>query len=152
MIDLNSVVQAISERGLKLIRTADSLRIEGDCPPELADGIKLHQASLLPFAAAAPEVKAADDSNRIRQQLEDHAEAIVKRYAPRLMDERLAKAVDTQNPDTVADEIVRIIEQADAVEWACLLFPQAMETEAKHAVESGATGIGESLPDDDIPF
>ena len=55
MIELNGVVSLISERGLRLIRTADSLRVVGDCPPELAEAIRQHSAALIPFAAIDPD-------------------------------------------------------------------------------------------------
>ena len=55
MIDLNSVVSAISDRGLRLIRTVDSIRIEGNCPAELAEAIREHQVTLLPFVGIDPE-------------------------------------------------------------------------------------------------
>lgn len=151
-MNLNAVVSAISDKGLRLYRTAEDLQVEGDCPPELAAAIKEHRASLLPFAAAAPEVKAAEASNHIRQQVEAFAVATVRSYLPRVVDEQLAKAVDTQDPAIVAKEIARLKEHFEVIDWASELFPLTMETEAKHAAESGAAAAGELSPDDDIPF
>lgn len=57
MIDLNGVVQAIGERSLKLYRTGSGIRIEGDCPSEVAEAIRHHQQTLLPFIASAEDVE-----------------------------------------------------------------------------------------------
>ena len=111
-----------------------------------------HRSSLLPYAAAAPEVKAAEASDNIRRQVEDYVEDIVQRYLPRQADERLARAVDTQDPAEVHREIERLKQQADTVDWACTLFTATMETEAKHAVEAGAVADEVPATDDDILF
>jgi hypothetical protein len=151
MMLLSEVVGQIAERGIRLHRlTGDSLQAEGDCPPELAAAIAEHQAILRPFAAPTPEVKAIEDAECIREQIAEFANAIVQSYLPRLTDERLAQAVDTQNPEEVRAEIARLTEKADAIEWACLLFPLAMETEGKHSAEAGVT-VSEELADD-MPF
>ncbi|MEO2035809.1 MAG: hypothetical protein ABGZ35_27345, partial [Planctomycetaceae bacterium] len=106
MIDLNTVVQTIAGKGLKLVRTADSIRIEGDCPNDLATAIQHHSASLLPFAAIAPEAaeeiaeqQAAADSDNIRQQLDEFGEWFME-YAGRTrpcfweeIDQRVAAVV-----------------------------------------------------------
>ena len=55
MIDLNGVIDGINSRGLKLFRTVDSIRIEGNCPAELAEAIREHQVTLLPFVGIDPE-------------------------------------------------------------------------------------------------
>lgn len=160
MIDLSSVVSAISERGLKLIRTADSIRIEGDCPAELATAIQHHQQSLLPFAAIDPEAaeqianqQAAADSDNIREQLEAFAGWIVEHhpwasaeYTQQHIDGRVAVAVDSQEPAAVSAEIASLKDELNAIDWATHLFPLAMETEAKHAAAAG------SVVADGIPF
>ncbi len=152
MIDLGTVVSAISEKGIRLFRTATGLRVEGNCPPDLLEAIRAHQASLRPFAAAAEEVKAVEASNCIRQQLETFALAMVQRYLPRFIDEQLAQAVDTQDPATVTKEIARLKDRIDVIDWACEIFPFTMETEAKHAVAAEAGAVGELSPDAGVPF
>lgn len=152
MIDLTGVIDGINARGLKLFRTSGGLRIEGDCPPDLQQAIAAHQASLRMIAKPEPEQQAKETADDIRQQVERYAEAIVKRYLPRLADERLASAVDTQEPAVVEKEIAKLIETADVLEWACGLFPVTMETEAKHAAKAGAKAIGETAPEEDLPF
>ena len=152
MLTLQLVVEQVNERGLRLLRTGDGLKVEGDCPPELAEAIREHQASLRMIAKPAPEDAAKETADDIRQQVERYAEAIVKRYLPRLTDEQLASAVDTQSPETVRDEIARLMAQASATDWACELFPIAMEVEAKHAAEAGAKAIGEPAPEEGSPF
>ena len=140
MIALSGVLDAINARGIRLYRTSDnSLQLEGDCPPELVEGIAEHRESLLRFAAASEEVKAAEASDNIRRQVEDYAVDTVRRYLPRHADERLARAVDTQDPAGVRREIERLKQQADTVDWACTLFPATMEIEAKHAAEAGGS-------------
>jgi hypothetical protein len=150
MIDLNTVVQAIAEHSLKLLRTADSIRIEGSCPAELAKAIEHHAASLLPFAAIDPahsekiaEQQAAADSDSIRQQLDDFAEWIVTHhawaageYAQQHIDSRLNPVVDGQRPAEVAATIASLKTELDAIDWATRLFPVTLETEAKHAAEN----------------
>ena len=148
MIALSGVLDAINARGLKLYRTSgNGLQVEGDCPPELVEGIEEHRKRLLPFAAVSEEVKAAEASDNIRHQVEGLAQAMVERYLPKLMDERLARAVDTQDPDGVAREIERLKEQAAGIDWACTLFPVTMEVEAKHAVEAGVVASEETADD-----
>jgi hypothetical protein len=151
MIDLNTVVQAIAEHSLKLLRTADSIRIEGSCPAELAKAIEHHAASLLPFAAIDPahsekiaEQQAAADSDSIRQQLDDFAKWIVTHHAwvaveytqQQHIDSRLNPVVDGQRPAEVAATIASLKTELDAIDWATRLFPVALETEAKHAAEN----------------
>ena len=162
MIDLNTVVQAIAEKNLRLVRTADSIRVEGDCSPELASAIQHHAASLLPFVAIDPESaeevaeqQAAADSDTIRQQLQAFADWTVQHhpwasseYTEKYIDGRLAGAVDSQQPAKVAAEIVRLKMELDAIDWATYLFPVAMETEAKHA--TGQNAFPEHDPD--CPF
>ncbi|MAG93328.1 MAG: hypothetical protein CMJ48_06215 [Planctomycetaceae bacterium] len=150
MIDLNGLVQAIAEHSLKLYRTASGIRIEGDCPGELAEAIRHHQRSLLPFIAIAAEdsaqiaeQQAAADSDGIQTMLQDFAAWTLKHhpwasaeYTQRFIDGRLAAAVDSQKPQAVADVIVSLMEELDAIDWAMWLFPLAMETEAKHAADN----------------
>ena len=165
MIDLNTVVQAIAEHSLKLLRTADSIRIEGSCSAELAKAIEHHAASLLPFAAIAPEAaeeiaeqQAAADSDSIRQQLDEFGEWFMK-YAGRTwpcfweeIDQRVATVVDSQDVKLVKSEIQAIMSEVEAITWAAEIFPLSYEVEAKHAVESGAAGAGLTKMDDETPF
>ena len=162
MIDLNTVVQAIAEKSLKLVRTADSIRVEGDCSPELAKAIQHHAASLLPFAAIAPESaeevaeqQAAADSDSIRQQLNNFAVWTLQHhpwassdYTEKHIDGRLTVAVDSQNPAEVTTAIAYLQDELNAIDWASHLFPLAMETEAKHA--AGQNPFPEHDPD--CPF
>ena len=150
MIELNGVVSLISERGLRLIRTADSLRVVGDCPPELAEAIRQHSAALIPFAAIDPdsaeqvaEQQAEANSNDIREQLEAFAEWIVEHhgwascyYAHGHIDGQLVPATDSQQPARVAETIARLKIELDAIDWASRLFPVTMEVEAKHATKN----------------
>lgn len=124
MTDLSGVVSAISDRGLRLIRTATSLRIEGDCPPNLADDIRRHSASLLPFASIDPDSaeevaqqQAAANSDNIRKQFAVFAEWVARHH------EWASGNYDHQqlahlNPTTAAKEIVRIKSELEAVVWA----------------------------------
>jgi hypothetical protein len=158
MIDLNTVVQAIAEKSLKLVRTADSIRVEGDCSAELASAIQHHAASLLPFVAVDPESaeevaeqQATADSDCIRQQLNDFAEWTLQHhpwassdYTEKHIDGRLTVAVDSRNPSEVATVIALIQAELDAIDWATHLFPLSMETEAKHVA-------GQNPPTEDDP-
>ncbi len=162
MIDLNTVVQAIAEHSLKLLRTADSIRIEGSCPAELAKAIEHHAASLLPFAAIDPdsaeqiaEQQAAADSDSIRQQLQDFAAWTLQHhpwasseYTQQHIDGRLVGAVDSQKPTEVAQVIVSLRDELNAIDRATHLFPLSMETEAKHAAGSRPFPDGDA----DNPF
>ena len=162
MIDLNSVVQAISERGLKLIRTADSIRIEGDCPAELAEAIQQHQQSLLPFAAVDPDAaeQAAATADNVRQQLDAFGDwllshalwAALDRRWSNYLDERTAASVDTQDAEHLAETIARLREELEVINWAATILPRSYEVEAKHAAESGAMPIDDNQSDDEIPF
>ena len=145
MIDLSTVVCAINEKGLRLYRTADSIRVEGDCPPELAEAISTHQVSLLPFVAVAPEAaeevaaqQAAADSNTIAQQVDDfgrwlfaHAPwaAVDLRHSDDI-DKRIAAAVDTNDPEQVAETIEASRSHLENINWAAEVFPWPDETEA----------------------
>lgn len=162
MIDLNTAVQAIAEKSLRLVRTAESIRVEGDCSAELALAIQHHAASLLPFVAVDPESaeevaeqQATADSDNIRQQLNDFAEWTLKHhpwasshFTEKHIDGRLTVAVDSQKPAEVAAAITRLMAELDAIDWATHLFPLSMETEAKHAAGKNATSEHEP----DCPF
>ena len=151
MIDLNSVVSAISDRGLRLIRTVDSIRIEGNCPAELAEAIRghqrpsesirEHQGTLLPFVGIDPETadaiaeqQAITNSESIRRQLQDleswvfeHHPWASSDYTGECLDDRLAAVVDSQNPAKVAAEIAGLKDHLDAIDWAAHLPPLPME-------------------------
>ena len=141
MIDLNSVVSAISDRGLRLIRTVDSIRIEGNCPAELAEAIREHQVTLLPFVGIDPEAadaiaeqQAIANSESIRQQLQDLESWVIEHhpwalsdYTGECLDDRLAAVVDSQNPAKVAAEIAGLKDHLDAIDWAAHLPPLPIE-------------------------
>ncbi len=138
MIDLGTVVSAISEKGIRLYRTATGLRVEGNCPPDLLEAIRAHQASLRPFVAVAPEAaeevaeqQAAADSNNIAQQLDDfgrwlftHAPwaAVDLRHSDDI-DKRIAAAVDTNDPEQVAETIEALRSHLENINWASEVFP-----------------------------
>ena len=150
MIGLNEVVQAITERDLKLYRIATGIRIEGNCPTEFVDAIRHHQHTLLPYIRTAPEDleqpplhHSATNCDQIRSMLDDFAVRIVERYpwvssdyTEQCFDDRLTKAVDSQIPQKVAEEIAALEEELNAIGLATHLFPSAMEAEARHAAEN----------------
>ncbi|MCR9197313.1 MAG: hypothetical protein NXI04_01595 [Planctomycetaceae bacterium] len=165
MIDLTEVVSAINARHLRLVRTADTIKVEGDCPPNLAAAIQQHADALLPFAAIDPEHReaiakqtAAAAADAIRDQMEAFGEWIAEHhlwavggYAQQWLDGRLTVLVDRQQPSEVAAEIVRLKAELAGIDWATLCFPVAMETEAKHATANGAfTAVPPKA--DDVPF
>lgn len=112
-------------------------------------------ASPAPMASPAAPAKAAND---IRRQLDEFG-LWLGRFAawaqPRYLDsidKRLAEAVDTQNPQTVAQQIEALRSEVDAVNWAAEILPRAYETEAKHAIQAGAGPAEDSADSDGIPF
>ena len=68
------------------------------------------------------------------------------------IDKRLSEAVDTQNPQAVAQQIEAQREEVDGINWAAEILPRAYETEAKHAISSGAGSAEDSAEGDGIPF
>ncbi|MEO2035580.1 MAG: hypothetical protein ABGZ35_26170 [Planctomycetaceae bacterium] len=153
MIDLSTVVSAISEKCLRLVRSVDSIRVEGDCPAELVEAIRMHQVSLLPFAAIAPEAakevaeqQAAANSDNIARQLDDFGKWLFT-YAPWAavdlrhsddIDKRIAAAVDTNDPPQVAATIEALRSHLEILNWAAEVFPWPEETEASGTADPKA--------------
>lgn len=123
---LSGLFDQMSSLGLTFRRsTAGELEVIGDTG-RLTDAIRKaigeHRQTILLCLPAAPaeppEVRAA---NAIRQQLDEFA-LWLRQFAwwaqPRYLDtidRRLAEAVDTQNPQTVAHQIEALRSEVDAV-------------------------------------
>jgi hypothetical protein len=113
-------------------------------------------ASLGPAAPAEPP--AIRTANAIRQQLDEFALWLQRfalwaqeRYLSSI-DKRLAEAVDTQDPQTVARQIEALRQEIEAINWAESLLPHALKAEAKHAAEAAAGPAWDSADGDEIPF
>lgn len=151
--------------------TAGELEVIGDTG-RLTDAIRQaigeHRQTLLlclpqssPAAAPAPVASPAAPAmaaNDIRRQLDEFglwlgrfAAWAQQRYMDSI-DKRLSEAVDTQNPQTVGQQIEALRSEVDAVNWAAEILPRAYETEAKHSISSGAGPAEDSAGGDGIPF
>jgi hypothetical protein len=107
---------------------------------------------------ASPEPPAIQAANAIRQQLiefglwlQRFAWWAEERYLSSI-DKRLAEAVDTQNPQTVALQIEALRQEVEGIVWAESILPLSFETEAKHATEAGAGPARSSADGDEVPF
>lgn len=169
---LNELFHQMNGLGLTFRRsTAGELEVIGDTG-RLTDAIRQtiseHRQTILlclPQAspAAAPEAAAspaapATAANDIRRQLDEFG-LWLGRFAawaqPRYMDsidKRLAEAVDTQDPQTVAQQIEALMIEVEAVNWAAEILPRAYGVEAKHSAEAGAGPAGNSVEADWVPF
>ena len=151
--------------------TAGELEVLGDIS-RLTDAIRqaigAHRQTILaclpqasPAATPSPSASPAAPAiaaNDIRRQLDEFG-LWLGRFAawaqPRYLhsiDKRLAEAVDTQNLQTVAHQIEALREEIDGINWAAEILPRAYETEAKHAISSGAGSAEDSADGDEIPF
>ncbi len=97
-------------------------------------------------------------ANAIRQQLDEFGLWLQRfawwaqeRYLSSI-DKRLAEAVDTQDPQTVARQIEALRQEVEAINWAETILPYAFEAESKHAAEAGAGPADNSAESDEIPF
>ncbi len=109
-------------------------------------------------AQASPAGPAIRAANAIRQQLDEFGLWLQRfawwaeeRYLSSI-DRRLAEAVDTQNPQTVARQIEALRREVEAIVWAERILPHAFEAEAKHAAEAGTGPAGSSADGDEVPF
>ena len=151
--------------------TAGELEVLGDIS-RLTDAIRqaigAHRQTILaclpqaaPAATPPPSASPAAPAiaaNDIRRQLDEFG-LWLGRFAawaqPRYLhsiDKRLAEAVDTQNPQTVAQQIEALRSEVEAVNWAAEILPRAYEAEAKHATEAKAGPAGIPIEGDGIPF
>ena len=141
--------------------TAGELEVLGDIS-RLTDAIRqaigAHRQTILACLPQASPAAPAIAANDIRRQLDEFG-LWLGRFAawaqPRYLhsiDKRLAEAVDTQNLQTVAHQIEALREEIDGINWAAEILPRAYETEAKHAISSGAGSAEDSADGDEIPF
>jgi hypothetical protein len=152
--------------------TAGELEVFGDIS-KLTDAIRqaigAHRQTILaclPQAspAASPghtvpaEPPAIQAANAIRQQLDEFGLWLQRfawwaqeRYLSSI-DKRLAEAVDTQNPHTVAQQIEALRHEVEGINWAAEILPRAYQVEAKHATSAGAGPAESSADGDEIPF
>ena len=161
--NLNVLFDTMNSLGLAFRRNpAGELEVIGDTgrlTDAIREAIGEHRQTILlclPAAPAeAPEIRAAND---IRRQLEEFG-LWLGRFAawaqPRYLDtidQRLAEAVDTQNQQTVAQQIEALREEIDGINWAAEILPRAFETEAKHAISSGAGPAEDPEDGGGLPF
>lgn len=152
---INELFNQMNNLGLTFRRgVSGELEVAGNTAL-LTDAIKQaiaeHHGTIL---ACTPELPA----NAIRRQLDEFT-IWLQQFAwwaqPRYLhsiDKRLAEAVDTQNLQTVAHQIEALREEIDGINWAAEILPRAYETEAKHAISSGAGSAEDSADGDEIPF
>ena len=153
--------------------TAGELEVVGDIS-RLTDAIRqaicahrqtilacLPQASPAPTpppsastSPAAPELAAND----IRRQLDEFGLWLrqfawwsQQKYLDTI-DKRVAEAVDTQDPQTVAHQVEALRQEVEGINWAAEILPRAYATEAKHAIIAGAGPAESSADGDEIPF
>jgi hypothetical protein len=131
--------------------TCDSLELE-------VQALRGPMPSTITALQASPEPPAIQAANAIRQQLiefglwlQRFAWWAEERYLSSI-DRRLAEAVDTQKPQTVAHQIEALRQEIEGIVWAESILPHAFEAEAKHATEAGAGPARSSADGDEVPF
>ena len=146
--------------------TAGELEVFGDLS-KLTDAIRqaisAHRQTILaclPQASmrATPPPSASAEAPDIRRQLDQFGHWLrqfawwsQQKYLDTI-DKRVAEAVDTQNPKTVALQIEALRQEVEGINWAAEILPGAYQVEGKHAT-SAMTGPAESSADgDEIPF
>ena len=151
--------------------TAGELEVIGDTG-RLTDAIRKtigeHRQTILaclpqsssaaaPAPAATPAAPAMA-ANDIRRQLDEFGLWVrqfawwAKQKYLDSVDKRLAEAVDTQNPQVVAQQIEALRQEIDGINWAAEILPRAYQVEAKHATSAGAGPAESSADGDEIPF
>ena len=151
---------------------AGELEVQGDISrltEALRQAIGAHRGTILaclpqaspaasPPPSASPEPPEIRAANAIRQRLDEFG-LWLQRFAwwaqeryLRSIDKRLAEAVDTQDPQTVARQVDALRQEVEAINWAAEILPRAYEAEAKHATSTGAGPAESSADGDEIPF
>ncbi len=169
---LNGLFDQMNNLGLTFRRnSAGELEVIGDTgrlTDDIRQAIGEHRQTILlclPQAspAAAPKAVAspagpAMAADAIRRQLDEFglwlgrfAWWAQQKYLDTI-DKRLAEAVDTQKPQTVAQQIEALRQEVDGINWAAEILPRAYEIEAKHATSAGAGPAEGSADGDGIPF
>lgn len=152
---INELFNQMNNLGLTFRRgVSGELEVAGNTAL-LTDAIKQaiaeHHGTIL---ACTPELPA----NAIRQQLDEFALWLrqfawwaQQRYLD-CIDQRLAEAVDTQNQQTVAQQIESLRQEIDGINWAAEILPRAYEAEAKHAIAAGAGPAEDPEDGGGLPF
>ena len=162
-INLHELFAKLSEAGLTLRRgDGGTIEVVGNLArvtDSMRDAVQINLPALitcLPEPPLSPEEQATANADHIRDQLNEFADwlftvtpwATVGLSRSEDIDQRIAAAVDTQEPQRVAEEIAGLQSDLEVINWAAEILPSSYETEAK--AKANPADDGDQI--DGIPF